>query len=120
MAEGAQPHPSAGTLASLQPAPIIAPALGSLAEVNDGILHAVLGQPGSPRRDHALDLIPPWPQRTFVQPLAHVEASLELTHRPVVGETGVASMLTEQSLLLHSRLQCNAMGLLHERSSADA
>ena len=106
-------HPPARTLACLHLLPVLAPTLGGLAEVDDGVLGRVLRQLRSPRRDHPLDLVPPGPQRAFHQPLAHVKASPELAQRPVVGEPSIASVLAEQCFLLRRGLQGNAMRLLH-------
>ena len=85
------------------------PGIGGLAEVDDGVLGWILRQHPGPRRDQVLDLVPARPQRLFAQPLADLEASLELADGPVVGEPGVAGVLAEQGFLFGCRFQADAV-----------
>ena len=111
--EPGESHAASGRNAGLQPLAVSAPGFRRLAEVDDRVLGRVLGQRRRPGIDHRLDDVPPGPESPFRQPLANVQARLELADRPVVGEAGVASVLPEKRLLLRRGPQCYAVGLLH-------
>ena len=111
--EPGESHPPAVDSGLPLPA-VLPPAGGGLAEVDDGVLGGILGEALSPGSNDGFDHIPPGPEGPLREPFAHLQSGLELPHRPVVGETGIARVLPEQGLLLRGGPERDAVGLLQE------
>ncbi len=109
----ARAKPSASLPRGSHRAAVLTPALGSLPEVNDGVLGRVLRQIRSPRSEHAFDLVPPGTQHALRQLLAHVKPTPEPNQHAVVGERGIASVLAEQRFLLGRGPEHDAVRPLH-------
>ena len=67
-----------------------------------------------PRRDDALDLVPPGAQCLLRQPLSHLQAGLEFPDGLVVSEAGVAGVLAEQGFLFERWFQGDSVSTFHK------
>ena len=89
---------------------------------------AVIGEtgPDEGRTKQAMTVAPPaqaGPVTIVIHleyPFPHLQAGLELSHRPVVGESGVPGVLQEEGFLLRRGLERHPVGLLQDLAAPEA